>query len=30
MITRASLPPMPVDMAGDSLDVAVPVRFELR
>jgi TonB family protein len=30
MITRASLPPMPSDMAGDSLDVAVPVRFELR
>jgi protein TonB len=30
MITRASLPPMPADMAGDSLDVAVPVRFELR
>jgi protein TonB len=30
MITRASLPAMPADMAGDSLDVAVPVRFELR
>ena len=30
MITRASLPAMPAEMAGDSLDVTVPVRFELR
>ena len=30
MIARASLPAMPADMPGDSLEVAVPVRFQIR
>lgn len=30
MIQRASLPPMPTDMPGDSLAITVPVRFQLR
>ncbi|WP_188972288.1 energy transducer TonB, partial [Neoroseomonas lacus] len=30
MIQRASLPAMPADMPGDSLVIAVPIRFQLR
>lgn len=30
MISRANLPAMPADMPGDSLEVAVPVRFQIR
>lgn len=30
MIRRASLPAMPADMPGNSLEVAVPVRFRIR
>lgn len=30
MISRAILPAMPADMPGDSLEVAVPVRFQIR
>lgn len=30
MIARARLPAMPAEMAGESLEVAVPIRFQLR
>ncbi|MBR0683503.1 TonB family protein [Roseomonas eburnea] len=30
MISRVSLPAMPAEMSGESLEVAVPVRFQIR